>query len=282
MIPKSIFDLPYLSLCGSNVGPIASSWAARVVINGGATPSMNSIKAVDRGAKSIISAGLASKMIAWNMLAPDSLIACRTPQLVGPGSDPWTNFATPFAGGDLTVNGLVGDGSSKGLFTGIFPNTAFSSVNDCGITIYAFTNPNSTNCDVGSADAFGAMTLQMYLGTTYFDAYNGVAGQGRISASNSGFTGYVSGNRTASNAFAIYEANSGVAHNALVTGATSGGALPAAETSVFALNSAGTPGSLSNQRLSFAGFHHGFLSTESAAFYPILQQLRTDLGGGFI
>jgi len=262
--------------------PLITSWASRVVANGGAAPSAGTQTALCTFANGLITDSLDTQMIAWNALVPDSLTAAITPQLVGGGNDPWTNNG-PFVSGDLTINGLIGNGSSKYLDPNLLPSNIYNSVNEGGITIYAFSNPNATNCDAGAADSGGAnsLALQMYLGTTYWDCYN--SSGGRISASNSGFTGYVSGNRIASNNTAIYEANSGTAHNALVTGATNGGALPGIAIVFFALNQTGTGvNTFSNQRLSFCALHHGLTSGQSALFYARIQQLRTDLGGGFV
>jgi hypothetical protein len=69
------------------------------------------------------------------------------PLLVGGGNDPWTN--SNFISGDLTINGLVGDGFSKALNTGIIPSTCYPNANSAGLTIYNSTASNGTEVDMG-------------------------------------------------------------------------------------------------------------------------------------
>jgi hypothetical protein len=65
---------------------------------------------------------------------------------------------------------------------------------------------------------------------------------------------------------------------------TGGGSdsLPTCEIYVFALNVNNSPAGPSRNRLSFAAIHQGLSSSESLAFYNLIQALRTSLGGGYI
>src|SRR5206468_1183146 len=107
-----------------------------------AAPAGASTTAVCTFQAGLVTDGLDSQMIAWNMFDSSNLIASLTPQLVGSGNDPWTNNG-PFVSGDLTINGLAGDGLTKYLAPNLVPNTIYISDADCGITIYATTNPNA-------------------------------------------------------------------------------------------------------------------------------------------
>ena len=78
------------------------SWADRVVTNGGLYPSSSTIYAVGAFYQGLIDYSLLSELNIVNCFVPDNLVACRTPLVVGIGSDPWTNVN--FATSDLTID----------------------------------------------------------------------------------------------------------------------------------------------------------------------------------
>jgi hypothetical protein len=264
----------------------ANAWATRVVANGGVAPSQATKDAIANFQCGLITDGLDTLMISWNAIVPDNLIAAKTPQLVGTGGDdPW-NDGGGFVGGDLTVNGLKATGNpgaAKQMATGLNPTTIYASDNDGGITFYSFDNDGGANATSGLT-ATGIMDLQQFAGSTFSDCYG--AGTGRINAADANFTGYVSGNRTAANAHAVYQANSVTPHHTLVSGAgasdtarpNNGGPGVGAGINFWAIGSGGT---FSNQRLSFCAIHHGLTSAQSALFFARIQTLRQALGGGF-
>ncbi len=271
-----------------NPDPVAD-WVARVVRNGGAAPSANTQSALTTFFNGLVSNNLLAKMKTINVVAPDNLTAAITPFWnVGGGIDPWINHN--FVSGDLTVNGLIGNGSNKYLDTGMAPNLCFTSTSDGGLTVYVAansTNVGESDFNVTQATPGQAMAIYPnFSGTAFLDMYSQTAGSGRISASNSGFTGYCSGNHGTLGGGvieAIYTGNSGSGHTTLVSSTTSvGGSLPTQNLYAFAGNNLGSPGQFSVKRLSFFAIHSGLTATESLAFYTLVQALRTAFGGGFV
>jgi hypothetical protein len=223
-------------------------------------------------------------------MVPDSLTAALTPawNITG-GFDPWLNHN--FVSGDLTVNGLQGDGSSKYLDTGFIPSLSYTGISDAGLTCYvAANNTNANDVDLYCAGPSGVPDyglLVSNLGTCYFDSYSFTAGSGRISAANSGFLGYISGNHgTLGGGIiqAVYTGNSSGGHSTLVSSSTStGGSLPAVNLYATAANNNNSSVfDYSSKRYSFFAIHSGLAATESLAFYNAVQALRTALGGGYV
>ncbi len=263
--------------------PVALDWAARVVVNGGAAPAITSVAALSTFWSAIQSAGIDSKMLSVMCYSPDNLIASITPLYKTVGNDPWTNTG-PFVSGDLTTGGLTGDGTSKYLKTGIIPNTHVASVNSVGLTVYSITASDAiTVVELGCASS-GTAQLEIYFGysgVSYWDAWN--TSNGRISAANSLWSGFLSGNRTAVNAAAIYRANSGNAFNTLVSGSVSNtGTRSTNELYAHCTNSVGTPLAFSTRQISFMAVHAGLTSGEAQSLYNAVQTMRTALGGGYV
>lgn len=277
------------NVCGNftsalSLNGYASDWAKRVVINGGAKPSDNSINASAAFINSLTSAGILTKMVAVNMLAPDSLIASITPLLVGGGNDPWTN--TAFVAGDLTVNGLKGDGATKWLATGINPTTAFASDNDGGLTAYVYDpfTGASLSCCLGVI--MQATQRQFILEGSkqgaIFDCWTTV--NGRNYGIGTCLPGYYSGNRTGATACNFYFASPGAPHSVLASTALGiDGARANANIGAFVLRSDGVSTNFfSIQRISFLAIHHGLTATESTSFFNAVHALRVAFGGGFV
>jgi hypothetical protein len=260
--------------------PTVVNWAARVVTNGGAAPSAATKACLSTFCYALDAASLTSLMVSVCCLVPDNLIAAITPLLVGGGRDPWLN--QNFLAGDLTVNGLLGNGSTKFLETGISPTWIPGMPDSGGCTIYYYTNPNDNGVEIAWNDVVDShqFALQFYAGTIYFDCY--VYSTGRISYAASGFTGYVSGNRIASNSEDIYTANSGTTHGSVVHGAGAPGTIGIGEVYCFAANNFGGAAYYSAKRLSFAAIHQGLTSAQSLAFYNSIQAMRVAFGGGYV
>jgi hypothetical protein len=280
-----VTDAQSMSITSNTVtlADVVTDWANRVVTNGGAAPSAGTKTALTTFYAGLVSDGLTGKIKAMCCFVPDNLIAAITPLVRGVGSDPWTN--TNFVSGDLTVDGLKGNGSNKYLTTGVAPSAAFASVNDGGLTTFCHS-PGQCNSgiEMGVQSASGLSNMYQYVdyldGYSYFSSYG--QSTGRLNVFNPSWNGYISGNRTASNATAIYIANVLVPHATLgtATGVPDQG-LSANPLFCFAYNNNGSPLYYSNRRLSFSAIHSGFTSSESAAFYARVKQLRIDLGGGY-
>lgn len=257
---------------------IANDWADRVETNGGVRPSVGSINASSTFVASLLAAGIWSKMRVINMMAPDNLIACQTPLLVGTGSDPWTNNL--FVGGDLTVNGLNNTGTAN-LNSGFTPNPGFSSDNNAGATVYTFDAMVGDRCFVYCITGASYFGLYQTGGATRASFWT-QSGGGEVSA-GSNFNGYISGNRTGANALSIYTANSGTAHNlAGFNGGAVAGARPVETVPTHQYKLGGANGYYYTGRISFVAFHDGLAIAESLALYNAVKALRTSFGGGLV
>lgn len=264
----------------SSLDPVVSDWVSRVVANGGAQPSDATVQAVNTFYTGIVAAALDTKMITLNVIAPDNLTAAITPLIRGPGNDPWTNHS--FISSDLAVSGLVGNGTTKYLDTGIVPSLKFSSDADGGISWYTLTNTDVLMAEAGCRDGTGRFSSANCAGdgNAYFDCWN--TGDGRLTSANTGWAGFMSFNRIANNDSRIYRANNtnAWAQRAIGTG-TVIGSRPAVAIYVWTVNNSGTGIELtSSRRLSFVAIHHGLTSAEGSALYDLVKTLRTTFGGG--
>jgi hypothetical protein len=256
-------------------------------------PSQNSINAVSAFTDTLNNAGLWSKMIHINVIAPDSINAFLTPLLVGGGNDPWqavcgNNNITTLG---LTVNGVKANGgNSAAENTGIIAVNAFPSDASAGITIYIAQGSLSEAAQDGGyiRSVDNGANFAMYTNianTCYFLCWDGANGQ-CSGAFPGGFAGngYFSGNRTAANNSKIYVANSATAHQQAATLATMGGTrqnAPAYALDAYNITGPGC-GTVSNKRCSFWALHLGLIQSESLTLFNAVQALRTALGGGFI
>lgn len=209
----------------------------------------------------------------------------KTPLLHGGGTDPWTNHNF-VAATDLNVNGLIG-GNTKYLQTGIIPSKTFASINSGGLTIYNLTSSNSTWREIGCAET----THRLYLITSYNDSKHYFAAfadnNSRVIVNNPGYTGFISGNRTAAARNDTYIGKSSLSPQFQLLGTSTtvqgaGSGLPTSELIAFAYDSSGTIGEFSGRRLSFIAIHEGLSATECEHFYTLVQALRVALGGGYL
>lgn len=252
---------------------LVSDWRARVITAGGAAPSANTLSAAKTFLRSLLSAGILSKMLDVNIFAPDSLTACLVPLVKRYGSSTWGNVG-PFVSGDLTVNGLESNGSTKWLNTGFVPSTAYAGSNqyDAGLTAYLYSG------DLMIGDQAGP-------GAAWWHSENGSCcwHQNELNLHWTGTPGYYSVNRTASNSMKQYYAKSSSAHAQVGTTVTTdnGDPLPYA---VYVGASNDSNLAVQNKvtgRYSFVAFHKGLDATQSSAFYNAIQALRVALGGGY-
>jgi hypothetical protein len=266
----------------------ARDWANRVTINGGAAPSAGNVTAAQTFVDALKTAGIWSKMISINMLAPDNAVALKTPLLKGAGSDPW-NFVNYVDGTMRTANGYKGLNSGYAI-TGVQPSSAFPSAFDAGLTVYIHTGVNENYADMGvnmagdylpayqistSYANDGAGHLNYLLADVNNSAY-------RALASNSAGVGYHSANRIAQSDFRVFKANSGVAHFELANNLNACVDKWASVTGIINLNLLAGVGGAGSKTISFAAIHRGLTSSESQAFYNAIQALRTSFGGGYV
>lgn len=296
--------------CGQFTAPLSvplavvSNWATRVVANGGALPSKNSVAAQDTFWRAMISAGIDSKMYCVNCVAPDSLIAMATPLIVGGGSDPWTANAGPFQAGNLSgLNGFKPNnspGTVSSISSGWNPKVSGTNLTtgNGGHTLYASFLEAGVGAHVpimGGTD--GATFL-------YQDPVDATANPPGIAAGTYGpnqitgqwpanhvnYGGYYSVNRTSTTVIAIYYANSTNVHGALPGSIPSGVANASLPPNItmdcagYNSNGAHTVGDGTNglNVFSYFSFHDGLTQAQSLSQFNAVQALRTAFGGGFV
>lgn len=264
-----------------------ADWVARVVKNGGATPSRSTQTAVGNLLNSLSSNGLMQYMTVINGIVPDNLTAAMTPFLVGPGFDPWT---TGLLSSDLSVSGITGNTgfATKWANTGVNPgfSGSLNAVSDYGMTAYmsVIASSTPTQVDFGCINTSNSTTDQFLIsntGGTCAVNLDGSAGQIAVTAPGAG---YFSIDRTASNALALYWANSTHAHSALGSNSSTSGAGKQIPMYILAANNqnSGTAADFSGNTMSFWAVHHGLTSVQSSTFFTVIQTYRKALGGGFV
>jgi hypothetical protein len=266
------------------------AWAAAVVRLGGALPSLATIKAISTFYDNLIAAGLRDKFYSLNCIVPDSLTAALVPIIYtlsgsGTGYELWVNHN--FVSGDLTVNGLKGDGISKYLDTGIIPPGTTPST-DFGMTI---VSPDSASNGGVTESEFGSINTANSNNNTVFYLNNGGNSYVESCGFGSGWNiqvtpqpgnGYYSANRLSTTDFKLYFANQATPHAQVGSATTATGNALNSILYAFAVRNTATglAHSYSAKRMSFIAAHAGFTSAESAAFYSLIATLRTSLGGG--
>lgn len=268
--------------------PSGRDWAARVVLNGGAAPAAATQTAIDTFISGLSTNGILNKFYTINVIAPDNLTAASTPLYNYLGLDPWVNNG-PFVGADLTVNGLVGNGASKYFNLGFGPQDCILSAiggnpnSDFGMDAYCSVATATNSCEIGAAGADFNQAVNFYVqfgGTTYWDCpYN--AGNGRISVVHAGNVFNIA-NRSAANAQQIYDYSSGLGFRTLITGAVNNAGAASAAVNFYAFRNNQAAPQYSDKRLSYIAIRKGFTLAQTQAYALLVQNLRVDLGGGYI
>lgn len=256
---------------------LAYTWSNQVVTNGGAAPSSGSKSAVSTFWTSLISAGIHTKMISVVVMAPDNLIAAITPITKTAGNTPWTNMG--FLSGDLTVNGLISDGT-KYLKSGVIPASDYAGDNSAGLTYYRPVSTAEQKIGCGTANFILAMD---YISLVIFDCWNAVGG--RLIGGMPAEAGFISGNRTNATSAAVYRASSIAAFSSVLSSTTQSSigtrANAPLEIYAFSTNSGGVASDVVTTRHSFFAIHTGLSAAEAQAFYNAIQALRVAFGGGY-
>lgn len=280
---------------GSSIVPasdLTATWIAQVVLNGGATPSLATQIALSDLWKGLVADGIAGNILCLNGLVPDSSIACRTPLFRGASNILWNLGMGSITG--VTSAGIQFAAGSNGLDTG-FLSTTFPSNNSVGLVLYISNTPgNATGAntyDFGVTNNSGGAALTLSYArsnTTKFPesaCFNFTAGQGDIIA-GAALTagGFLSMQRTASNAAAIYFANSTTAFGSIATSTTSGGTNNAFTLGLGAghLSDSATFGLGPGNTYSFCAMTTGMTSAQTQALFNRIQTYRSALGGGFV
>lgn len=299
-LPVSIYLL--CSWAGVSTCPLVEEWVARVIANGGDEPSQNTQDALCVFSQGLIAAGLDTKMKTLNCFVPDSLIACRTPLIVGDGLDIYEDVGGKFATSPdvmLSVQGLKGGlgggpGKREVLQTGLQPFTSLTH-SSAGITLYHSVNAGDSDDSFHDGVMSDGSSYEFGLWTSYSGAFQSIfycwsTGPGGtvVFSHPSRFYGYVSGNRIADDDARIYCANDSTPH-AKVADNTN------AETNVFRLFDVGMPvfgqwsetalhgyANWSPKQFSFFAVHDGLIESESNTFFNLIQAMRKALNGGWV
>ena len=273
-----------------------TDWPSRVVANGGALPSANSTNSVNIFYTHLVLTGLTNKLISVIGFAPDSLIAATTPIYLQDGYPLWTNVN--FGESNLTVNGLQGDTGTKSLLTGLFPATmsagGFTDIS-AGISLMIYSATN-TDLDFASFEFSGEGSAlgtrwglhQVNSHILYYCWLNTSVNAGYLIRplpnANSNWSGYISGNRTAADAFRIDMVTNGVfniyTNNIGTVAGNNNNSIT--NTRAFASYNPFTQAAAqwSDRTVSFLAAHGGLTFTESSNLMYGTFQLRTNFGGG--
>lgn len=275
-------DIPFLS-------QQSTDWARRVVLNGGAMPSGNTIQAMENLRKGCIAAGLTNKIDAMCVFVPDSLIAATTPLFLHLGYPMWTN--TSFVIGDLNVNGLKGDGIAKALNSGVKAKDALDPANPPRgmAVIVTESSSNAVNVVIGQQEGAGSTAFFMSVSTLGDTEWIASALNASLLTDTPdwGRVGFVSCQVTTNvtTNITVYVASPLESHKVLTNRETPGNlswteAATDDTISIFARKRDGTNDNWAPQRLSLAVITKGFSQTESSNFWVLARTCREQLGGG--
>jgi len=252
-------------------------WAKRVVTNGGAIPSDNTISATNTFDQAVVAAGLASKVLAILTFPPDNLVAALTPLYKAFGSDPWTNHN--FVAGNLTVNGLSGNGTTRFLDSGFNPTTGgYTNNNECQFLYMSTAQSNAGELfgvNVTALDGIFPNDLNNGALTNFYSE-NKLISVAPITA------GFYLNSRVAVNDQRAYYAKSTTPWAQVGSNLTNQvQGLPNGNLYAFAVNN-GAAANFSNASLSCCGMAFGLTSAQGQALFNAVQALRTAFGGGFV
>lgn len=270
--------------------PMVSAWASQVVSSGGAAPSAATKGFLTDFMHSIQTNGAVTNILVLNPFVPDSLTAAMTPLIRNVGPALWTNFN--FVSGDLTANGLQGDGATKYIVSGFLPNVWTNY--EAGISVYVpGTLANNDGAAFGDTYIHGGSPLMQLLprlsGTLYCDFPIDGSAAGRISGANT-TGGFFSINRASASSLAIYRASN--LAGGFTTFGTSSHTLSGnffqnytdqatQSMHVQGYNDTGTNVQWSGNLMSFCAMHRPMAINQVSNFFYSVQTLRTNLGGGY-
>lgn len=271
-------------LISTQLHPVVIDWYYRILKNtsGSAVISQTSIVAVNNLWKNLAAYGLDKHMKVVVPVIPDNPSPAQTVAMTplynsgGIGKDPWYIFNS--AGGYMSVQGLSGAPLGYAA-TGWSGNTAFSSVNNCGVTVYTPYAPESEiMAEFGCAVSANTMVLDLNSSNeTVFDCW--AQSVPRLQAANSQiYSGFFSGNRISATSCRIDNANSTTPFTTIASQSATSGSLTSDEFYFWNIN----PVSPNNNRvLSFTAIHDGLSVTDAQNFYNVIQTYRKQIGGGW-
>lgn len=253
------------------------------------------VKPLDVFVKGCRKAGIWSKMLEVNMYPVSGSVAIvGTPLQLGPtgpdsGLYQWSNRGGNFVDGDVTINGVAGNASTKAFVTGIRPSGTFSSANSAGLTVYV-----STIDTVGyDAGGYGTSGVNPLLGIAANASSNFRAdcwdnnGVSSLASAAPNLAGFYSASRISATDFRSYFANStnAFAQKSINTNASAqtwfGGA-GNNNLCVCGVEFSGTLVAATARRQSFFCAHEGLTAVETQALFNLVQAFLIAKGGGFV
>jgi len=269
--------------------PDAQDWIRRVYLANG-TVSDATASAVNALCNDIDAAGIRDRFYRLNLFCGTGLNACLVPLYRGPslggtqyGNATDTNVG-PFVSGDYVETGasggLVGNGSSKYLNTGLAPS-ALPSVATGHMAAYSpqITPVDSTRAFMGCASGSAQYNLSYSLNTgtglaRLRTTWGGTSGHDANEPSGVFRGGLRLSTRTSATALRTY-------HNSTQVSLFETSVTPVAHTNnwfVFAFNSAGTPIQYSPDSMRAYSIGESMSAEQAAAYYTAMQAFQTALG----
>ena len=274
------------------IHPEAADWANRVRTNGGSV-SGTTLTAVDRFVNAIHAAGIRDRFYRLNLFAGNSdasLNAVRTPLFRGPSltgtqyggaTDTNVNFVAGDYAETGASGGLLGNGSTKYLTTGLTP-AALPGVSTGHLSVYAMTG-------FGGATVYALLSsLGPALANNFFiEANRDTAGGWRFTGAWGGDSflrgvttgsgnGHALVSRNSSTSLTFYRNTSGTALTNNTVSVT-----PSSHTNawvIFGHGTSGSPLNLAAARLGGYSIGADMTGSQAAAFYTAMQTFQTALG----
>ena len=259
------------------IHPEAADWANRVRTNGGSV-SGTTLTAVDRFVKAIHAAGIRDRFYRLNLFAGNSdasLNAVRTPLFRGPSltgtqyggtTDTNVNFVQGDYAETGASGGLVGNGSTKSLNTGVAANLFSASNSHLSVGLVTPHSGTGFKALIAATTASG-IAWELY-GRRDAGFGNGAAGFGNATTESQRFgDNVVTAALAAGHIIAAHPTmyRNGVASGAVATASQEVGGT--ATLFVFAANSInGTAVNHTNARLSSYSIGLGLTASQAAAF----------------
>lgn len=255
----------------------AMNWQARVIANGGSV-SATTTKAVDTFCKAIVTAGIRDRFYRLNLFCGTGLSAALVPLFRGPslggtqfGNTTDTNVN--FVSGDYVetgaTGGLLGNGTSKRLDTGLAPN-------DIGAMSFHLSVYQPLAAAGSARRLIGAGTtspLSSYVMETSGDTTAQVTISASASASGTLAAGLLTGSRISSTSLSLYSNGSKLSENTAATSEVGS----ASTIGVFARNFSGSYTNLWNNRILAYTVGVGMSESQVSAYYTAMQAFQTAL-----
>jgi Concanavalin A-like lectin/glucanases superfamily len=258
----------------STVAQVAD-WQGRVYLASASSPTGPTITHLETAWNGAVSDGFTSKLVTWGLFTSNSLAAARTPLYWNPAYESyflWNNSG--FASGDLSINGLTGNGSSKYLDSTILGSNLPQYTTGVGWYMYSAVD---LVVDFGMVDSGTAHLLGR---ESYFR--NGDPAVNNINPAAGGNAFYVN-NRTSSTDHRAYLAtsSSAFAQYGSTDSASDTLAFPSFNFLIFCYNSFGTPRAHTSGTMSAMAVGVGMTSSDWQNLYNRTQTFRVSEGGGF-